>query len=135
MKKIISLLAAAMLIMSLTACGDTSGGEGKEPVDVSTGNDAGTGETQQTKQPEAKDVTIEEAVLVDDAGVKITAKSLESEELFGAEVKLLIENNSGKDLTFQCRNVSVNGYMVETMFSADVVNGKKGERCNYIFKF
>lgn len=38
---------------------------------------------------------------------------------------MLIENNSGKDLTFQSRNTSVNGYMIENMMSVDVVNGKK----------
>ena len=57
--------------------------------------------------------------------MKITAKGLRMGGLFGPELKLLIENNSGKDLTVQCRNVSVNGYMVETMMSVDVVNGKK----------
>ena len=47
------------------------------------------------------------------------------DSLFGPEIKLYIENNSGKDLTIQCRNVSVNGYMVDTMMSVDIVNGKK----------
>lgn len=64
-------------------------------------------------------------MLVDKGGVKITAKSLSTDEIFGAELKLLIENNSGKDLTIQCRNASVNGYMVEPMMSVDIVNGRK----------
>ena len=63
--------------------------------------------------------------MIDQAGVKITAKSLHEDTLFGSTLNLLIENNSGKDLTFQCRNASINGYMVETMMSVDVVNGKK----------
>lgn len=41
------------------------------------------------------------------------------------KVKLLIENESGKDITVQTRNVSVNGYMVGASMSAAVVNGKK----------
>ena len=57
--------------------------------------------------------------------MKITAKSLDEDSLFGPELKLLLENNSGKDLTFQCRNASVNGYMIEPMMSVDVVDGKK----------
>ena len=73
----------------------------------------------------ADDIVIEEMVLVDEAGVKITAKSLDVDGFFGAELKLLLENNSGKDLTFQCRNSSVNGYMVENLMSADVANEKK----------
>lgn len=129
MKRALAIILAIILAMSLVACGGSSSGEVKEPSNVTTGNNAEN--TQQGEQaekpeePEKTEVTISEAVLVDEDGVKITAKSLATDELFGPEIKLLIENNSGKDLTFQCRNASVNGYMVETMMSVDVVNGKK----------
>lgn len=129
MKRTLAIILALMLAMSLVACGGSSGGEVKEPSNVTTGNN--TGDTQQVEQtekneePEKTEVTISEAVLVDEAGVKITAKRLETDGIFGPEIKLLIENDSGKDLTFQCCNASVNGYMVETMMSVDVVNGKK----------
>lgn len=59
--------------------------------------------------------------------MKVTAKSLNYGGLFGPEIKLLIENDSGKDLTFQCRNASVNGYMIGTMMSVDVASGKKAD--------
>lgn len=129
MKRTLAIILALMLAMSLVACGSSSSGEVKEPSNVTTGNN--TEDTQQGEQaeksekPEKTEVTISEAVLVDEAGVKITAKSLATDGFFGPEIKLLIENNSGKDLTFQCRSASVNGYMVETMMSVDVVNGKK----------
>lgn len=129
MKRTVAIILALILALSLVACGGSSGGEVKEPSNVITGNN--TEDTQQGEQsekpeePAKTEVTISEAVLVDEAGVKITAKSLATDGFFGPEIKLLIENNSGKDLTFQCRNASVNGYMVETMMSVDVVNGKK----------
>lgn len=124
MTRIWSLVLAVLLTLSLTACGSSSGGEVKPPSEVSTPN-AEVEESPQAGQAEDTEITIEETVLVDEAGVKITAKSLNDNGLLGAEVKLLIENSSGKDLTFQCRNSSVNGYMVETMMSVDVVDGKK----------
>ena len=71
-----------------------------------------------------KETTIEEQVLVDQDGVKITAKSM-STSLFGPELKILIENDSDTDLTVQTRNASVNGFMVDTMISEDVASGKK----------
>ena len=129
MKRTLTIVLAFMLAVSLVGCGGPSGGEVKEPSNVTTGNNAE--DTQQGEQsgrpeePAKTEVTISEAVLVDEAGVKIIAKSLATDGFFGPEIKLLIENNSGKDLTFQCRNASVNGYMVETMMSVDVVNGKK----------
>ncbi|MBO5266661.1 MAG: hypothetical protein J6B08_05110 [Ruminiclostridium sp.] len=73
-----------------------------------------------------EEVIIEETVIVDEAGIKITAKELVSGMgIFGTELKLLIENNTEKNLTVQCRDVSVNGYMINAMLSADVASGKK----------
>jgi len=126
MKKTLSLILGIILAMLLAACSGTSDGEFQEPSNVTSENSYG--ETQQEEpieDPSGSDATINETILVDESGVKITAKSLETDGIFGPEVTLLIENNSGKDLTFQCRNSSVNGYMVETMMSVDVVNGKK----------
>ena len=126
MKKTLAIILAIILAMSLVACGSPSDEEIKEPSNVVTGDNTEEGQQEeQVEEPEETEATISETVLVDEAGIKITAKSLEVDEVFGPEIKLLIENNSGKDLTFQCRNASVNGYMVETMMSVDVVNGKK----------
>ena len=36
-----------------------------------------------------------------------------------------MENNSDKDITVQTRDVSINGFMVNAMFSCNVVAGKK----------
>lgn len=129
MKRTLVIILALILAMSLAACGGYSGGEIKEPSSVTTGDT--TKDEQQGEQAnnleefEEVEVTISETVLVDEAGVRITAKSIEVDEIFGPEVKLLIENDSGKDLTFQCSYAAVNGYMVGTMMSVDVVNGKK----------
>lgn len=68
---------------------------------------------------------VSEQIILDDAGIVITAKGLEKNGLFGANLKLLIENNSDKDVTVQARDSSVNGYMVETMISETVAAGKK----------
>lgn len=125
----LAFILAVVLAMSLTACGSISESEIQEPSNVTTGSDSTEvqqeeTETVSTEESPVSDVTIDESVLVDESGVKITAKSFDSEGVFGPEIKLLIENNSGQDLTFQCRNSSVNGYMVEPMMSVDVVNGK-----------
>jgi len=119
MKRIFAGLLAVVMLTTFSACGVSSDSELEKPAGVAGGS------TTTTQKTATEDVTIEEMVLVDEAGVKITAKSLEADNLFGADLKLLIENNSGKNLTFQCRNSSVNGYMVETLMSVDVADGKK----------
>lgn len=80
-----------------------------------------SGDSETKEDPEF----VAETVLLNDYGVKITAKGTERANLFGPGLKLLIENNSGKNLVVQARNVSVNGYMTDVMFSADVADGKK----------
>ena len=122
----LAAILSLVIVMSFAACGDSSGGEIKDASSVTTGNSGAEAQpSEQAGKTEPEEVTIPETVLLEESGVKITAKSLEMDGIFGPEIKLLIENNSGKDLTFQCKNACVNGYMAETMMSVDVVNGKK----------
>ena len=73
----------------------------------------------------AQAVTIEEAVLLDQNDIKIAATGFDGNGSLGPSINLLIENNGSKPVTVQARNASVNGYMTETMMSADVAGGKK----------
>lgn len=119
MKKALTMLLSLALILSLAACG-SSDSEVKEPSDVSADSSA---QNEEVAAP--KEVTIDEAVVLDENGVKITAKSLSDDGFWGPGVKLLIENNSGKNLTVQARDVSVNGYGIDCSLSADVADGMK----------
>ena len=59
-------------------------------------------------------------------GVKVVVKKLDSADSFwGADVYLYIENSSQKDVTVQVRDVSINGFMVDPLFSCEVPAGKK----------
>ena len=65
-------------------------------------------------------------VLVDTDGIQIVGKGLSDEDSFwGPGVILYIENNSDQNVTIQVRDVSVNGFMVDSSMSEDVVAGKK----------
>lgn len=71
-------------------------------------------------------VTIEEAVVFNQNGIKITAKSFDAKGgIFGPQIKMLIENDSEQSITVQVRDESVNGYMIGTSMSASVTPGKK----------
>lgn len=113
MKKLLPLILAALL---LTACGTSTG----EVTPASSVEGAVTAEN-----PTAPEVTVAETVILDEAGIKITATALDIDNFMGPELKLLIENNSDKNLTVQTRSASVNGYMVDTTISEDVAAGKK----------
>lgn len=104
--------------------------EGKSESNDSKANNADKTESKATKQPAAKatkepSISIEEAVLLDQNGIKITVKSLNTNGIFGPELKMLFENSSEQNVTIQARNTSVNGYMIEPMMSVDIASGKK----------
>lgn len=125
MKRIALLFLVFVVTFTLFACADVPSDEIQKPNSVSPSPQDDSQEKETTAPVSEPVASISETVLVDEAGIKITAKSFESNGFWGPEVKLLIENNSGIDLTFQTRNSSVNGYMAETMMSVDVVDGKK----------
>lgn len=65
-------------------------------------------------------------VALDNHDFKIVFRRLDTEESFwGVDIYVYIENNSGSDATIQMRNVSINGFMVDPVFSSDVLSGKK----------
>lgn len=68
----------------------------------------------------------EGSVIMDQNGIKITflGFSPKTNGLKGYDIKLKIENNSGKDYTVQVRELSVNGIMADSIFSSDVKDGK-----------
>ena len=65
-------------------------------------------------------------VLFDSNGVKIVGKGLSADDSFwGPGVIVYIENNTDRNIIIQTRDVSVNGFMVESVMSEEVVAGKK----------
>ena len=127
MKRTLSMVLAALLLLSLAACGGTQ--------DQSAG---GAGETTSHSEPTAEialpemstQAGIEETVLVDEKDVKITATKLEYSS-YDVELSILIENNSAQDLSFRSGTMgyscnSVNGYMIAGGYlNADITAGMK----------
>lgn len=129
MKKTAVLGVAIAVSFLLAACGGA-------PAAGGSGNATGGGTP--AAAPEAGhsvdelgrifSAAIEETVLFDDQGVKITAKELSYTD-YSAELQLLLENNSDRDLTFLSNTIgyavnSVNGYMMPIGYlSEDIAAG------------
>ena len=126
MKKGVCFILALSLLWSMSGCSSDAGEETKNVTLNTPVPEQESVQPKETTSPqEAGEETVAEQVLLDEQGIIITAKSLDKSGWFGPELKLLIENNSDKDLTVQVRSASVNGFMVETMMTADVAQGKK----------
>lgn len=121
-KKIFGLMLCLSVYAMMAVGSGSSSGEDKEISGVTTPASEESAVEQSTE--DTSTVTIEEQVLYDENDIKITATGMD-DGLFGTELTLLIENNSSTGITVQARDSNVNGFMVDTMMSADVAAGKK----------
>ncbi len=65
-------------------------------------------------------------LVVDQNDIKMYVLKMDDKDSFwGADIYVYIENNSSQNITVQARDVSIDGFMVEPSFSADVEAGKK----------
>jgi len=76
--------------------------------------------------------TIEEQVLVDSNGLKITAKEYSRDNIWGDGIKLLIENASESDYTVGCDALIVNDYMITDLFTSEIAAGKNANETMYL---
>lgn len=149
MKKFTIFFIISIVLVSILACGGTSEitedvvdpvieevdtdaeiedqGNQQEPTTIQDDAEEDVAEEDVVEEDlSSTDVAVEEKVVFDQEGIKITIKSLDMDSSwFGPELKVIIENNYEKDITVQVRKESINDIMVETMFSSDVATGKK----------
>ena len=125
MKKFICILMVLVLAFSLFACSKSD--DSKKDNDKSISN-VGGAEKPQSVTVNKNDVlpTIDETVLVDKDGLKIIAKELIKEKLYGNDefaVKLEITNNTGSDLSVSSCNTYVNDFAIDTDMYTNISNG------------
>lgn len=93
----------------------------------------GKKEASKTKDgKEAVTVTIEEQVILDEAGIKITATEYSTDTILGEGIKLQIENNSDRDCTVGCDALIVNDYNISDLFASEIAAGKKANEVMYL---
>lgn len=112
-------------MMSLGSGSDTSE-ESKEIVVEDTDQTADTtDEATVTEESSTSDITIDEQVLFEQDGLKVTATEYVVDSIWGDGVKLLIENDGSTDIGLACTALIVNDYMISDLFSSTVAAGKK----------
>ena len=77
-------------------------------------------------------VTIDKRVLVEQDGIVITATEYVTDRIWGDGIKLLLENNSNKDVVIGCEALIVNDYMIMDLFSSTIAAGKKANETMYL---
>lgn len=130
---------AAVLAIALTAgCGETQEKEIKDIVTESSVKEAedtaadAAGSVTEIAAVDSPDVSVEEQVLLDQDGLKITAQEYVRDSIWGDGIKVLLENSSDKDVLVGCDALIVNDYMIDNLFAAQVAAGKKANEIIYL---
>lgn len=140
-------IAFAVLVVSFIATPTSSSSSSSNASSAASKTEnkaASTAFSSETKQSD--EVSISEQVLVEQDGIKITAKSYTPDAEYtsgivwlangvipGADgINLLIENDSDKNIEVYCNGLAVNDFMVDTTFMPDVSAGKKANETLYI---
>ena len=123
-------LASSIFLSFALGCNSSSTSESTKAI--STDNGAAAAETEKKETEEAtttaaaaKTPTIEEAVVYDKDGIKITAKEYETDSIWGDGIKFLIENDTKQNIGVGCSALIVNDYMITDLFATTVAAGMK----------
>lgn len=132
------ITASLMSIALLTACGGGGGESPKEPAgEPAPAEAAVTAAPEESSKespaelPESSGAAPAEAldlsskVLVDEAGIRITAGEFVQDDFLDDGIRILIENENPMTCLIDCQLLVVNGYQVGGSFSAQVAAGKK----------
>lgn len=126
MKKTISLALAALLSLSMAACGSSDSvttpptTEAVTQVTTAPATEATTVETT-----EATTAAFESIVLVDNEDITFSITGIEEDGLMGYTLKVFLENKTDRELMFTLEDTSVNGFMCDPFWAETVVAGKK----------
>lgn len=147
-KMMIGIMCLCTTAALLSGCG--SSGESKSKDIVKTEETAGSSVSASEENTDSadksnaeesapaaesdsnKDITIEEQVLVEQDGIKITALEYVRDNIWGDGIKVLIENESEKDVTVGCDALIVNDYMIYDLFVSEIAAGKKSNATIYL---
>lgn len=133
------ILSSLLVLVMLLCCACSQKEDIKAPSDVKADSSVTDKDDNKVSNDDNKDdsnsavkVTIAETVLYDDNSIKVTATGYE-DGWMGPEIKVLVENNSDKDLLITADRVSVNGYMspYSSLFT-EVAAGKKAKESFYL---
>lgn len=128
-KWIVILLCLVLFASIATGCDSSESVETKDVVTSekieSSGDETTNDVAEEAKAPSDAAVTIEKQVLVNQNDIVITADEYTTDAVWGDGIKLLIENNSDKNVTVGAKAIIVNNYMITDIFISEVAAGKK----------
>lgn len=136
-KRIAAVLCFAVFAAMALGSGQSDSDETKQIVsneesemtDVEESTPDGSADSEPSS---AATVTIDEQILLEQEGIVVTATEYVTDSIWGDGIKLLLENNSDKDITVGCNALIVNDYMITDLFASGIAAGKKSNETLYL---
>jgi len=148
MKRTLAIILSACMLFALISCDfsslvdETTSDKAETTTainestalddDTTTDNDETTAQAvttavheTTTAPPVKEEITITEQVLLDYNGFKVTAKSFSEDGFWGPELKILVENNTTKNISLMGDELIINNYMINDLLACSVAPGKK----------
>ena len=136
MKKLIALLLALVVMLSLAACGDEKATGSAEKQQNTQSQNKTDEEKPEESEPEATTTVVEEnnkdeasfteVVVVDNEECLIRITGIENDLIWGYSLKVYMENKSAdQTYMFSVDDAAINGVQAQTLFATDVAPGKK----------
>ena len=129
MKKIISSLLCAAMVLSLVACG---GSDKPAPTDSAPSAAPTQSVTEAPTQPPVTQTGMEKTVLVDDDNVTFAITQVESNTHMGMQLQVQCVNKTDRVLMFSWDMVSVCGFMYDPFWAEEVAAGKTANSTVYL---
>lgn len=126
-KSFVMLLAMLMLGSSLAGC------RGKQKVSATTVPSETVLQTQTTAPTEKNGVTLENQVIHDKDGIRITVTGLEEDTWTGTKIWMLLENDTDKNIVLTGDVFVINGVTVQGYLYAEVAAGMKSNDALELF--
>lgn len=141
-------LVAVMIVMC--ACGATEESQRNIEVNETAQEEVPASDTAESERTSAETMAasdsdieesisgedglerIEEQILLEQENIKITALEMVEDSIWGKGIKLLVENDSDKNIGVGCNALIVNDYMLSDLFSTSVAAGKKANEVIYM---
>lgn len=136
MKKFVNGLIFVLVLSMFSFMALASGSSSKEEKETKkiVGDESGVvieGDDEVVEETNEL-VTINEQVLLDSEGIKITAKEYVEDSFWGEGIKILIENSTDKNIMVGCTALIVNNYNISDLFAADVAAGMNANETIYL---
>lgn len=127
MKKLLAMMLALCMVLAIFAgcsASPSDSDDTKKPAGNSSSQNKDDDKDSDKDDDDSKKVTVEETVIYDENDIKITIKSL-SEGWGGSELKVLLENNTDKNIAFSADEFIINGITLSGFGYVEASAGKK----------